>query len=220
MDNLEIYNHLRQVPDEAKKTIGAGRLKGMTDINPMWRLKKLTEEFGPCGFGWRVEIVRMWMEPGAAGVVSAFVQIALYVKHGDEWSAAIPGIGGAAFVAQEKGGLYTSDEAYKMAYTDAISVACKSLGMAADVYYANDRTKYTDIPQAPKADDRKMLSREQMTSDALMGWIHKWLDDARQKKRRTSLANLVNGSYIVTNEDLKVISESYQQYIVNNNLPY
>lgn len=220
MDNMELYNAMREVPKEAMKTIGAGRLKGMSDINPMWRLKKLTEVFGPCGFGWRIEIVKMWLEPGASGVVAAFVQIALYVKVGDEWSAAIPGIGGSSFVAQEKNGMYTSDEAYKMAYTDAISVACKSLGMAADVYYANDCTKYTDIPQPQQTDNRKLLSREQMNSDALMGWIHKWLDDARKNNRRTSLANLVNGSYIVTNEDLKVISESYQQYIVNNNLPY
>lgn len=220
MDNMELYNAMREVPKEAMKTIGAGRLKGMSDINPMWRLKKLTEVFGPCGFGWRIEIVKMWLEPGASGVVAAFVQIALYVKVGDEWSAAIPGIGGSSFVAQEKNGMYTSDEAYKMAYTDAISVACKSLGMAADVYYANDCNKYTDIPQPQQTDNRKLLSREQMNSDALMGWIHKWLDDARKNNRRTSLANLVNGSYIVTNEDLKVISESYQQYIVNNNLPY
>lgn len=149
MDNMELYNAMRQVPKEAMKTIGAGRLKGMSDINPMWRLKKLTETFGPCGFGWRIEIVKMWLEPGAAGVVAAFVQIALYVKVKDEWSAGIPGIGGSSFVAQEKNGMYTSDEAYKMAYTDAISVACKALGMAADVYYANDRTKYTNAGQQP-----------------------------------------------------------------------
>ena len=35
MDNLEIYNSLRQVPQNAQKPIQAGRLKGMTDINPM-----------------------------------------------------------------------------------------------------------------------------------------------------------------------------------------
>lgn len=147
MDNMELYNAMREVPKEAMKTIGAGRLKGMSDINPMWRLKKLTEVFGPCGFGWRIEIVKMWLEPGASGVVAAFVQIALYVNVEDEWSTGIPGIGGSSFVAQEKSGMYTSDEAYKMAYTDAISVACKALGMAADVYYANDRTKYTNAEQ-------------------------------------------------------------------------
>ena len=45
-------------------------------------------------------------------------------------------------IAQEKGGLHVSDECYKMALTDAISVACKSLGMGADVYWSNDNTKY------------------------------------------------------------------------------
>ncbi len=55
MDGLEIYNKVREVPEKAKKSITAGRLKGMTDINPMWRIKKLTEEFGPCGIGWHMK---------------------------------------------------------------------------------------------------------------------------------------------------------------------
>jgi uncharacterized protein with PIN domain len=36
-----------------------------------------------------------------------------------------------------------------MAYTDAISVACKLLGFGADVYWAKDNTKY-DKPQEEK----------------------------------------------------------------------
>jgi hypothetical protein len=37
-------------------------------------------------------------------------------------------------VKQESKGLYADDEGYKMATTDAISVACKMLGFASDVY--------------------------------------------------------------------------------------
>ena len=51
VENLELYNAVREVPKEAQKAIGAGRLKGMTDINPMWRIKVLTEQFGICGRG-------------------------------------------------------------------------------------------------------------------------------------------------------------------------
>ena len=47
-------------------------------------------------------------------------------------------------VANEKKGLYVNDECYKMALTDAISVACKSLGIGADVYWNKDNTKYND----------------------------------------------------------------------------
>lgn len=49
MENLEIYEKVREVPEKAQKKIEAGRLKGMTDINPMWRIKVLTEQFGVCG---------------------------------------------------------------------------------------------------------------------------------------------------------------------------
>ena len=141
-DNMSIYNDVRSVPEEAKKTISAGKLKGFSDINPMWRIKVLTETFGVCGFGWYTEIKNKWMEKGDDGRVAAFVEIHLFVKIDAEWSKPIIGIGGSMFVNIFKGNLETSDEAYKMAYTDAISVACKALGIGADVYYAKDNTKY------------------------------------------------------------------------------
>ena len=48
-------------------------------------------------------------------------------------------------MTKEKQGAYTSDECFKMALTDAISVACKALGFAADVYWDNDKTKYSEV---------------------------------------------------------------------------
>lgn len=148
MEKLEIYEKVRSVPDNAKKPIQAGRLKGMTDINPIWRIKVLTETFGPCGFGWRYVIKSQRLEPGANGEIAAFVDIDLYYKVGEIWSEPIPGVGGASFVAKERNGMYTSDECFKMALTDALSVACKSLGVGADVYWAAGRSKYqTQIPE-------------------------------------------------------------------------
>lgn len=150
MDNMEIYNKVRAVPNEALKTIAAGRLKGMSDINPMWRIKILTEMFGMCGIGWKYEITRQWTETGKENEIRAFCNINLYVKVGDTWSEAIPGTGGSSYVTVEKNGVYVSDEAYKMSLTDALSVACKSLGVGADVYFANDKTKYSVAQDAPK----------------------------------------------------------------------
>ena len=147
MENLEIYNKVRKVPQEALKTIGAGRLKGMSDINPMWRIKIMTEQFGLCGIGWKYEITKQWLEPYGAEV-KAFCNINLFVKIGDQWSEPIPGTGGSTFVAIEKGGAYVSDEVYKMALTDALSVAMKSLGVAADIYFNKDRDMETKYAQS------------------------------------------------------------------------
>ena len=142
MENMAIYEQGKAVPIEAKKSIQAGRLKGFTDINPMWRIRKLTEMFGPCGIGWYYNVEREWLEPTETGEVAAFVRIHLYIKVDGEWSKPIVGVGGSAFVANESKGARMSDEAYKMAQTDALSVACKNLGIGAEVYWAAGETKY------------------------------------------------------------------------------
>ena len=141
MDNMQIYNGHRAVPQEALKPINAGRLKGMSDINPMFRIKSLTGDFGVCGIGWYYTVDKQWIEPCGNESI-AFVNISLYIKVDGEWSKPIFGTGGSKIISMERSGAYVSDEAYKMATTDAISVACKQLGYAADVYWSKDRTKY------------------------------------------------------------------------------
>ena len=158
MDNLKIYNSVREVPDNAQKPIQGGNINGFTDINPMWRIKVLTEQFGPCGFGWYTEIMDQWIVAGPDGKQAAFCNINLYVKMGGEWSKPIPGTGGSAFVNIFKGSPVTSDEAYKMAYTDAISVSCKALGIGADVYWDKDQTKYSDQGSNPPASGAMILT--------------------------------------------------------------
>ena len=152
-EKMKIYNDMKAVPEEARKTITGGRLAGMTDIKPMWRIEKLTEEFGPAGIGWKTIITNKEIMEGANGEKIAIVDIDLFIKVDGEWSEAIPGTGGSSFIAKEKNGLYTSDECYKMAYTDAISVACKSLGMGAEVYWGD--SKYAIQKAEPTEDEAK-----------------------------------------------------------------
>lgn len=161
MDNLYYYNQGREVPDTAKKPIEGGRMNGKTDINPVWRIKKLTELFGPCGIGWYYKSVREWLETYEK-TVAAFVKIELYIKVDGEWSMPIQGTGGSMFVELQKNGAYVSDECFKMATTDAISVACKQLGIGADVYWEKDQTKYKEGRRQPEETDeeRKRLLEE------------------------------------------------------------
>ena len=134
-NNLRFYEQLRKVPQEALKPILAGRLKGKSDINPVWRIKAMTDAFGPCGIGWKYEIVKQWQEVYGQEV-KAFTNINLYIKVDGQWSDPIPGNGGATLVEVSKSGIYVNDEGYKMSLTDAMSVAMKALGVAADVYFA------------------------------------------------------------------------------------
>lgn len=202
-DKMEIYNRVRSVPGEAKKDISAGRLKGMTDINPMWRIKKLTEEFGPCGIGWWTKVTDRWTET-VGDETCAFVNLELYIKVGDEWSRPITGSGGSKLATKERSGIYVSDECYKMAETDALSVACKKLGIGADVYFAADHTKYdkckTQEPKKTIGESDINIMRDYFKKNGLSE------DKVMKKYKVKSINDVTQGQYIA---------------IVNpNNLPY
>ncbi len=163
MENMEIYDRVKSTPQTALKPISAGRLKGMSDINPMYRIQILTKTFGPCGFGWKYTITGKEIMDGANGEKIAVVDIDLYVKWEGEWSDAIPGTGGSSFIANERNGAYTSNECYKMALTDALSVSCKALGIGADVYWSAGHTKY----DAPHKTAQQLLSPRQRLNQLL-----------------------------------------------------
>ena len=163
--NMRIYEAVRFVPDQAKKKITGGRLAGMTDINSMWRIKVLTEQFGPCGEGWYTSDVKYWQDRlDNNGSVALFCSILLNVKIDGAWSQPIYGIGGNTLVAAEKSGLRIDDEAYKKAYTDAISVACKALGIGADVYFEKDVTKYSEYEYAQDKTAEQQIQPQQPTT--------------------------------------------------------
>lgn len=201
MEKMDIYNRVRSVPDEAKKSISAGRLKGMTDINPMWRIKKLTEEFGPCGIGWWTKVTDRWTET-VGDETCAFVDLELYIKVGDEWSKPITGSGGSKLATKERSGVYVSDECYKMAETDALSVACKKLGIGADVYFSSDRTKYSQTVDDSKkigANDVKILL-DYLRKNGISG------QKIMERYRVKSLFDLTQKRYI------EITDKKYLQY--------
>ncbi len=169
MENLELYNKIKSVPKEAQKKITGGRLNGMTDIKPMWRIEKLTELFGPAGIGWYTQIKNKEIIEGANEEKIAIVDINLFVKYNGEWSEAIEGTGGSSFVAKESKGLYTSDECFKMAYTDALSVACKALGMGAEVYWGDSKYVGTTSTSDELASEAQLnVLRKIFKTDELM----------------------------------------------------
>ena len=148
MSNMEKWDAMKRPPATALKQIKGGRLSGMTDVKPQWRLQVMTEQFGQCGIGWYYTVERFWTESGAHGEVMAFVHVHLHTKTPEGWSAPITGIGGSALVAKESSGLHANDEGYKMATSDALSVAMKQLGVAADIYMGLwDGSKYKEEPK-------------------------------------------------------------------------
>jgi hypothetical protein len=197
---LTIYEACREVPREAQKEFNNGRFKG-TDINPMWRIKKLTEMFGACGIGWYYERLDKWSETLASGEVCVFVEIALYIKQDGEWSKPIFGTGGSQLLQMTKKGAYANDEAYKMATTDAISVACKALGMGADIYWGADNTKYVDKKKPEVGEIEGMMADAEATPisknhiDILLAKAKRFGVNVAEKYGKESIEDLTEAEY-------------------------
>lgn len=193
-ENLQIYNTYKSVPENALKDFDNGKFKG-TDINTMWRIKSLTEAFGICGIGWYFTIKRTWTEDTPNGEQFVFAEIELFIKVNGEWSMPISGNGGNKLTRITKDGkISTSDEAFKMAITDALGVACRNLGFGADIYWANDRTKYTSYEQE---EGKKQSTSMRYATESQVGFLKK-------KYQGENLTRLLQSNNIKRLEDLTI----------------
>jgi hypothetical protein len=134
-DPMRIYNAVKTVPEYAMSTIGGGRMKGKTAIRQQWRILMMTEQFGPCGIGWKYDITSItYSDPDPEGQIACRARINLFFKYENVWSEAIPAVGGSFYIEKETQKLHASNECEKMAITDALGVAMKMLGIGSDVY--------------------------------------------------------------------------------------
>lgn len=169
-ENLKIWKALSKTDQSYAKPFNRGGFKG-TAVNPTWQLQRLTEQFGPVGFGWYYEVTDTQVFPSGQGHHLVYLGLNLYVKMDGEWSKPIHGRGGDFIVNVFEKGPKADDEAFKKAETDALGNAMKKLGMSADVYLGQfDDNKLTraadpleDKPKDINPATKTATSKEAMT---------------------------------------------------------
>ena len=98
--------------------------------------------FGPAGSGWGMGEPRFETVPGPEGEMLVYCTTSVWWEQPTQL---VYGVGGDKAVGKNKYGLFTDDEAFKKAYTDALSNAMKQLGMAADIHMGlYDDNKYVN----------------------------------------------------------------------------
>lgn len=140
-ENMDVWNSLCETDVAYTKRASRGNWQ-FTDINPAWRMKRLTEIFGPVGIGWGYTIHERWREVWGKAADCCYVRLSLWYV-----------LGGVRYETPEQiGGTqvdYSPDECWKMSITDALGKCAMSLGLAADVYLGTFDTKYRDLHAAP-----------------------------------------------------------------------
>lgn len=142
-DNTSLWNELRSTPPEYTKEFKkAGGFSGKS-IDPVYRIRRLTERFGPCGKGWGFVQEDQWSDAGSGAYIVYVRGHLWYMLDGERYQT-----------CSHTGGTDTSrtpDEAYKMAETDALGKCCVDIGLAVDVYMGeHDGDKY-QVPEGAPA---------------------------------------------------------------------
>ncbi|WP_109150670.1 hypothetical protein [Azospirillum sp. TSO5] len=161
--NTALWDTLRVIDRKATKPFQkTGGFRG-TQIDPCWRIERMTQVFGPVGQGWGWEqvgihftdglvfvCVRVWYVP--AGEAPAWPAVNGAPSNA-RWTG--PQWGGDVLTLKRGQNTFPNDEAPKMAMTDALGKALLSIGLAADVYMGLfDDSKYRDLNEREEDEKR------------------------------------------------------------------
>lgn len=168
MAKTAIWDALKTTAPEATRAFDRGGFKG-TAIQPIWMVKRMTEEFGACGQGWGINEPRFQIEHTEDDTL---VYCTVSVWHGTRENL-LWGVGGDKVRQTFKKGkpdayTKTDDEAFKKAYTDAVSNALKYLGVGADVHMGLfDDSKYVEKANSAEQKRRWDVIREPLQNELL-----------------------------------------------------
>jgi len=157
-DNLELWNALSKTdPRHTKPFNRSGGFKG-TAIKPIWIIRQLTAQFGPCGVGWGMEKPQHEYVHVGDGEVLVYCTVSAW--HGNKDNV-LWGVGGDKAVTRRNDGkLFVDDEAAKKAFTDALNNAFKFVGVGGDIhmgmfeddkYVTATKAEYAEVERAANA---------------------------------------------------------------------
>lgn len=187
-ENTKLWDILgRTDPKHTKSFTRGGGFKG-TAIKPMFSYLRLTEQFGPCGTGWGVNEPSFQVVSGDNREVLVYCTVAGWYMLENE-RRMVFGVGGDKVVSYIKANEQynrperweNDDEAFKKAFTDALTNAFKLVGVGADVHMGLfDDSKYVNSMREEFADPPANEPPRKENGKPEQGW--------REDGTRTSFA--------------------------------
>ncbi len=130
-ENMSIWSQLCVTPPEHARpsTITQNDGTRLTLVKSQYRLQKLTEIFGPVGYGWGWEIVERWIDTWGS-VQCAYVAVKLwYHTSGHDSCKVETGVQVGGTIVGEN-----VDNIWKSSITDGIAKCAASIGLCSDAY--------------------------------------------------------------------------------------
>lgn len=221
-NNLSVWSSVCNTPRQFLKSIpGSG--KTLTEINPTYRVMKMTEAFGPLGVGWSYRIAR----DGSGNPIERTersranerieiykVLIELSICTEGVWHVAGEQWGSAELVeifTRDKGEKVVDklNDAHKSAITDALGKLMSHLGVGADVYMQILDRDGTASYAAPTAQSMQQASAKQPTSEVNANLATSSPSVARPSRPAATASPPSNGTKFVAYKDFVYSTGKY-----------
>lgn len=130
--NMQLWADLC-VTDPSKVKPITGKPYNGSSPQPYWLVQRATEQFGPCGQGWGIEIKSQgYQQLDAENIMHWATVIFWYMKDGVK--CATEHMGGTKAMYKTKKGMSYDEDAPKKSVTDAMVKAMSFLGFAGDIF--------------------------------------------------------------------------------------
>lgn len=178
--NLQLWSAVEKTDPAYTKPITGKAYKG-TSPSPHWIKLKLTEQFGPAGYGWGVRVLdQQFITLG--DTMMHYVTIELwYVIEGKRCS--IEECGGTQLGGKRKSGdAFMDEDAPKKSVTDALVKAASAIGFCADIFLGRwDDNKYVEArtqeeAQATAAQRQQQMAQAKAEQEALLKQVGALID--------------------------------------------
>lgn len=180
MDTMKLWLAVSATdPAFTKQFSRGGGFKG-TATNATYLARKATEQWGPCGTGWGVQVVNEELLTGAPIVIDGVILAheIVHKVHARLWyvqdgkRGEVEQFGQTQFVGRNKNGFYTDEEAPKKSLTDAMTKCLSLIGFSADIHlglyddnkYVSEMKEKFSAAAVPRSQELEQLVEEYAAS--------------------------------------------------------
>lgn len=133
MKTMELWNRVKVTDPSAVKKITGKPYQGDSP-KPYWLIQRATEEFGPCGEGWGVEVKSEGFHRMTdTDVMHTAVVTVWYMRDGKRCAVEQMGQTKACY-AKISGGMMVDEDAGKKSVTDGMVKCLSMIGFAGDIF--------------------------------------------------------------------------------------
>ncbi len=162
-NTTDLWDRVCKTDPAAVKPITGKQYQGNSP-KPYYIVRRLTEEFGPCGDGWGFTILSERMERLTEKDVLHIACVRLWYENQDGRRCEFDQMGQTkAVYAKKDGGLVVDEDAPKKSVTDALVKCASYLGFAGDIFSGRwDDSKY--VAELKREFEEPKLSKPQITA--------------------------------------------------------